>query len=141
MLSFMSYGWLTVIAFLDSSEDKTTHSLVGCPDTYRFVPYCRTDLGTTANLVARPPHPVLTVIVIYSLDSWQGTLHHACSLHSIATTRLCPQMRLAEKELIATSRDLALVSYRFCAHEAIHAQTAAEREERSLASITRGVVH
>ena len=50
-------------------------------------------------------------------------------------------MRLAEKELIATSRDLAhdLVSYLFCAHEAIHAQTAAERE-RSLASITRGVV-
>ena len=42
--------------------------------------------------------------------------------------RLCPQMRLAEKELIATSRDLALVSYLFCAHEAIHAQTAAERE-------------
>ena len=27
------------------------------------------------NLVARPPHTVLTVIVIYSLDSWQGTLH------------------------------------------------------------------
>ena len=42
--------------------------------------------------------------------------------------RLCPQMRLAEKELIArTSRDLALVSYLFCAHEAIHAQTVAER--------------
>ena len=31
-------------------------------------------------------------------------------------------------ELIATSRDLALVSYLFCAHEAIHTQTAAERE-------------
>ena len=41
--------------------------------------------------------------------------------------RLCPQMRPAEKELIATTRDLALVSYLFCAHEAIHAQTAAER--------------
>ena len=26
MLSFSSYGWLTVIAFLDSSEDKNTHS-------------------------------------------------------------------------------------------------------------------
>ena len=36
-------------------------------------------------------------------------------------------MRPAEKELIATTRDLALVSYLFCAHEAIHAQTAAER--------------
>ena len=26
MLSFLSYGWLTVMAFLDTSEDKTTHS-------------------------------------------------------------------------------------------------------------------
>ena len=26
MLSFSSYGWLTVIAFLHSSEDKNTHS-------------------------------------------------------------------------------------------------------------------
>ena len=26
MLSFSSYGWLTVIAFLDSSEDRNAHS-------------------------------------------------------------------------------------------------------------------
>ena len=26
MLSLSSYGWLTVIAFLDSSKDKNTHS-------------------------------------------------------------------------------------------------------------------
>ena len=38
----------TVIAFLDSSEDKT--SIVGCPDTYRFDPYCRTALGVQRDL-------------------------------------------------------------------------------------------
>ena len=42
MLLFSSYGWLTV---------KTKTVIVGCPDTYRFDPYCRTALGVQRNLV------------------------------------------------------------------------------------------
>ena len=49
MLSFSSYGWLTVMAILDSSEDKTP--IVGYPDAYRFDPYCRTALGVQRDLV------------------------------------------------------------------------------------------
>ena len=56
MLSFSSYGWFTVIAFLDSSWTllKTKPPIVDCPDTYRFDPYCRTALGVEKNLVKKP---------------------------------------------------------------------------------------
>ena len=53
MLSFSSYGWLTVIAFLDSSEDNNL-PIVGCPDSYRFDPYCSTALGVRKHLVKKP---------------------------------------------------------------------------------------
>ena len=49
MLSFSSYGWLTVMAILDSSEDR--NAIVGYPDAYRFDPYCRTALGVQRDLV------------------------------------------------------------------------------------------
>ena len=51
MLSFSSYGWLTVMAFLDQALLKTETPIVGYPDTYRFDPYCRTALGVQRDLV------------------------------------------------------------------------------------------
>ena len=50
MLSFSSYGWLTVIAYLGRTLLKTKTPIVGCPDTYRFDPYCRTALGVQRDL-------------------------------------------------------------------------------------------
>ena len=49
MLSFSSYGWLAVMAFLTLLKTET--SIVGYPDAYRFDPYCRTALGVQRDLV------------------------------------------------------------------------------------------